>query len=219
MKLPLLILFLLVSSESWGKIYLSPGVSATLPHKTDELNSEGKEFVDFKVGLGLNLDFEIVLWGPISLNLTGIWRGGEATSQYDYTNKNNPLDTAKVGGIKTNYSSILGNLGARFRFIDFEKIKSYVGGGLIRGNQYLTYDENRFILTNGDKIGYQEKEERSFQGHYMEAGLELLAGKGGSLRVSGKKSKIRTDKFETLGNRELTIHPIQLTIQYVHPIK
>lgn len=205
--------------ETIGKIYISPGVSATLPHKTDELNTEGKELVDFKIGLGLNLDLEVVLWGPISINLTGIWRGGEATSEYNYTNKKNPLDTARVSGIKTNYSAILGLVGARFRFINLEKIKSYVGGGAIRGNQYLTYDENRFILTNGDKIGFEEKEERSFQGHYMEAGLEFFAGKGGSLRISGKKSKITTDKYETLGNRVLTMQPIQLTIQYVHPIK
>lgn len=219
MKLPLLLILLIISIEASGKIFVSPGVSATLPHQTEELDEKGEELVNFKTGLGLNLDFEVTLWGPLSLNFTGIWRGGEASSQYDYTNESNPLDTAKVSSIKTNYSSILGLMGARFRFIDLEKINSYVGGGIIRGNQYFTYDENRFILSNGDKIGYQEKEERPFKGHYMEAGLEFLAGKGGSLRISGKKSKIRTEEFETLGARELTIQPIQVTIQYVHPIK
>jgi hypothetical protein len=219
MKKVLIILLTILSLDSHGRFFISPGVSLTQPHQTEELNSRGEELVDFKTGLGLELDIEVIIWGPFSLNIGGTWRGGEATSQYDYSNPDNPLDTAQMENLKTNYSSITGMGGGRLRFINLKKIKSYIGAGISQGTLHLSFDENRFILNNGDKVGYQEKEDQSFSGHYMELGLEILSGEGGSLRISGRKTEMKSKAFEALGRRKISTTPVQVSIQYVHPIK
>lgn len=219
MKKVLIILLTILSLDCYGRFFISPGVSLTQPHQTEELNSRGEELVSFKTGLGLELDVEVVIWGPLSFNIGGTWRGGEAIAQYDYSNPDNPLDTAQVENLKTNYSTIIGMAGGRLRFINLKKIKSFVGAGVSQGTIHLSFDENRFILNNGDKVGYQEKEDQALTGHYMEIGLEILSGEGGSLRISGRKAKIVSEVFDSLGQRKISTNPVQVSIQYVHPIK
>lgn len=219
MKKGFIILLTILSLDCHGRFFISPGVSLTQPHQTEELNSHGKELVDFKTGLGLELDLEAMIWGPLSLHVGGTWRGGEASAQYNYSNPENPLDTAQLEDLKTNYSSIIGMAGGRLRFINLKKIKSYVGGGITQGTLHLSFDENRFILNNGDKVGYLEKEDQSFKGYYMELGLEILSGEGGSLRISGRKAEMKSETFDALGKRPITTAPVQVSIQYSHPIK
>lgn len=212
-----LLLTLLFALPLYAQIFISPGVSLTLPHASDEKNSSGVELLKLRRSLGIDVDAEWMIWGPLSINISGLWRGGEATSQYFYTNPSNPLDTATIEDLKTNASTLGGFAGGRLRFLDKKYFKIFIGGGLTTGILYLTYDQNEFEVDNGSMIGFKEKEDQNFHGHYIEGGIELFSTKGGALRILGRQSKQKTKKFETLNNRSINIANQQLSIQYMHP--
>lgn len=213
--LALLLIFLTLPLNA--TVFLSPGVSLTLPHQSEEKNTEGLELIKLKRALGIDVDLEWMFWGPLSLNLSGVWRGGEATSQYSYTNPSNPLDAAVVDDLETNASNLSGYAGGRWRLLNKKYIKIFVGGGVTTGILYLTYDQNKFEVANASIIGFKEKEDQTMEGTYLEGGVELFSTKGGALRLLGRQSKQRTKKFETLNNRSINIATQQFSIQYMHP--
>src|SRR5690606_590651 len=100
-----------------------------------------------------------------SLVAGALWNGSEAESQYSYTNPHDPFDTATVPDLETNTTTLLGFLGPRVRFIDMKYFKAFIGGGLARGFLYLSYNEDKFILATGGKIGFRQGEDRDLEGH------------------------------------------------------
>ncbi|HXH74866.1 MAG TPA: hypothetical protein VNJ08_07865 [Bacteriovoracaceae bacterium] len=215
--LVLLAIILIVSPESRADFIVSPGISVTTAHNSEETTPAGKEVVTFKSSLGMSIDSEWRFFrDSISISAGAIWRGSEAVSQYSYTNPYNPLDTATVADLKTNSSSLSGFIGPRFRFLNLKYFKIFAGAGLNPGILYLNFDEGKFLASNGSIIGYQEKEDQKLSGTYYELGVELYSPKGGALRLLGRQSRQESDRFETLGNRHINLATTSAALQYMH---
>lgn len=215
MKALLLILIFLPMAHA--AFIVSPGVSITNAQRSDEKAPDSEELLVFDSAMGISIDAEwTFLNDSIGLTSGVLWKGGLAEAEYSYTNPRNPLDTATVSDLKTNSSSLTAFIGPRFRFINYKYFKIFAGAGWMPGILYLSYNENKFLLANGSLVGFKEKEQQSFKGNYFEAGVELHSTHGGALRLIGKKTQQRTDRFETLGDKQLDISSSILTIQYMH---
>lgn len=213
----LIVLFLIFLPLAQAAFIVSPGVSVTSADRTEEKGPDGKELVTFDSAMGITFDAEwSFLKDSISISGGVLWKGSPAEAQYSYTNPRNPLDTATVPDLKTNTSSFSMFIGPRFRFLNLKYFKMFAGAGYMPGIQYLTYNESKFLLANGSLIGFKEKEQQNFKGNYFEAGLELHSTHGGSIRLLGRKTQQRTDRFETLGKKRLDISSSMLSIQYMH---
>lgn len=195
---------------------LSPGVSLSSANRSDQLSKDGKNLLKQEVGLGFNLDAEIKIYKSLSLLVNGQWIGGEGHSQYNYTNKKNPLEQAALNDIKTNYSLISGGLGARLRFLEVRGVVAFLGYLSSKGKLILSHDENQFLFEHYSNIGWKDKEEQSIYQSSFEIGLELFPERNGRLHIVGRTNKIRSDAFETLGDKKLSFNNYQLLILYRH---
>jgi hypothetical protein len=215
--LGIILLILITLPVTLAAIIISPGVSVTDAHQSEEKLMTGMELVSFDTAFGIMLETEwTFLNDSIGLNIGALWRGGEAVTQYSYTNPTNPLDTASVPDLSSNSSSLKGTIGPRFRFINMKYFKIFAGAGWTPGLLNLTYNENRFVTANGSIVGFKENEQQKFQGTYFETGLELHSSHGDSVRLLGRKSQQRTDRFETLGNKKINLKTTLVSIHYLH---
>jgi len=208
---------LLISISVKAKNFsLAPGVSISSATQSDQLTEDGKQIFEADLGLGFNLDAEIKIYKKLSLLINGQWIGGEGISQYDYTDKKNPLEQAAVADMKSNYSMISAGLGARFRFLEVENIVAFMGYLYSKGQMIISHDENKFLYTHYSKLGWKEKEEQGFGKSSFELGIELFPAKSGKLHIIGRQNKFETDSFETLNNKKLSFKNFQLLILYRH---
>lgn len=216
MKATLVILLIFFSPGLLARFFVAPGLSLSPATDGQQETGTGKPYLGLRQGLGLELDLEALL-GPFSLVLGGSLKGSSVRAQYVYVNPSNHLDSATVPDLNGNATTMLGFLGARLRFINFERFKVYGGGGVLQGTMTLTYDEARFEAHTGSRVGLMGKEEQSLHGQYWEAGIEYFSRDAGALRFGARQSKLQSDRFETLREEALTFKTLQLTIQYVHP--
>lgn len=211
------LLYLLIVAETYGKSFsLSPGISLSSASESDQLNSDGKNLLKQKIVLGFNLDAELRVYKRLHLLINGQWVGGEATSQYDFTDKENPLEHAQLTDMKSNYSALSLGAGARFRFLEIRGVTAFMGYLYSKGQIILSHDENKFLYNHYSKLGWLDREEQGFTAQSFELGLELFPAKDGKLHIIGRQNKFKTKEFETLSNRKLSFKNYQLLILYRH---
>lgn len=211
-------IFLLAPTITQAKSFsLAPGVSLSSAQATDELDKDGKNLMKFDISLGFNLDAEIKIYKGFSLLLNGQWLGGEAETQYSYTDQENILEHATVQKMKSNYAMLSGGLGGRFRFLEIKGVVAFLGYIYHKGKMILSHDENQFLYHHFSKLGFRDKEEQSFSSSTFELGLELFPSQEGKLHLIGRKNRFQTEAFETLNQRKLHFQNYQLLILYRHP--
>ena len=143
---------------------------------------------------------------------------GSAKSQYEFTNPNNPSDSATVKDLKTTaiMSRVAGGL--RLRLIKLKKFRIFVGGGLEYGILNLSYDKDDFKKKNSSTIGYEESERVKLHGAFAEAGMEIILDQDSGFRLAVQKSTMYADHFKTLDNRKLKMDFISGSINYIQYI-
>ncbi|HLW56344.1 MAG TPA: hypothetical protein VKY27_03110 [Bacteriovoracaceae bacterium] len=211
------LLYMLLTTHLHASIFsLAPGVSVSSANQSRQLTTEGKSILKQNISLGFNLDAEIRIYKKLSFLLNGQWIGGEGTSQYSFTNKENPLEQASVKDMKSNFSIFSMGLGARLRFLEVKGVIAFIGYLHSKGEMILSHDENKFLYHHYSKLGWKDREEQSFKESTFELGLELFPARSGKLHIIGRMNTFKTKTFETLGDKKLDFKNHQLLILYRH---
>lgn len=164
--------------------------------------------------VGIRGDFEFG-FKHLTLNVFGGYSGGTAKSQYDFTNKNYPSDTAAVEDLKTTAGLLRFGVGARLMLIHSKRLRLFAGGGGLYGGLALIYDQDDFLLKNGSSTGFKDKEAQAVKGSYLEAGLDYILSNKFGVRLLYQKSFMRSDEFETLNNKELHLETNYISLNYI----
>src|SRR5690606_13980927 len=139
-------------------------------------NTSGKELVSFGGGTGIGLGLEYIIYRPLTINLGGQWGRQEALAQYSYKgNRASNLDTTS-----TEYSFYMG---PRFRFIDFDHFRVFLGTGAQIGNIDFKYDKESYINRTGSSGGFKSTESSSLMGFYLELGFEFIINAHHAFRI------------------------------------
>lgn len=209
---PILILLLsLFPLISIADIILSPGAAVTSAYKSDELDDSGIRILKMQSSFGLEADFEVVILKILTLNIGGMYFAGSGESQYDFK-------STTASGLDTTSVVVAGMIGPRLRFINFKRFKMFLGGGYLFGSQNLTYDEDEFEDITGNTTNFESNDSASFKGSYLEGGMEYVMTNVSALRLSGRQLKYETNEFRTLGQKQLSVSPFQVAVQYLHYI-
>lgn len=215
-KLFFLYLSLFCLSEAQAGFVTGFGIGATTRYETEEKNLADKELIDFEGGVGLGMDFEFFISKPLSFNIGGNYRSNSTKTQYSYASRSNPLDTATVADLLASASTFAVSFGPRFRFLNFDRFKLFLGAGYAIAGLSLTYDEEDFEEKNaGSDIGYRENDFQRMNGFYYELGAEYIHSNVKAFRVMGRQTSYSTGKFETLANTRLNINHAQIVFQFL----
>ena len=144
---------------------------------------------------------------------------GSGKSQYNYTNPDNASDQATVNDLKTRMNLYRLSLGSRLKLIKLKKIRLFAGGGYQFGFLTLTHDENDFKNNTNSTTGFEEIERRNLNGGFAELGMEIIFTANSGLRLSAQRSFIKSDKFETLGDKELKFNYTSFALTYIEYVE
>lgn len=206
----LLILFLSLTSLSASADFIfTPGATVTGPYQSAEENLAGKEVVDANTGAGLLVNLDWIVFSPLTIGIGLGYQARSATVQYkNFFATANDLDAAMI--------QLTAEAGAKLRFINLKRFKTFIGGGLTVGVVSFTFNENKFESITGSSNGFEESESQSYSGIYLDAGFEYIFSNSGGLRLSGKYVEMETQEFVNLDNQSLTIDYFSVALQYMH---
>lgn len=216
MKLLFFCVCILSSGQSFAGIILGPGAFASGSSRSIEKDANNANYLKTNAGFGLAGDFEVILYGPLSVNLGLQYVSSSAEVQYDYNLPPGALSDGKATDLETQASQFYLTLGPRIRFLNLSGFKAYIGGGLVFGNIVLVYDKQDFKSKTSNTNGFEDSESQSFEGSYLEGGIEIGIHKNNAIRVAARKLEVDAKKFETLNNSELTYDFMTFSVQYLH---
>jgi hypothetical protein len=179
--------------------------------------SSGKEVLKAPVLGGFKGEIEfghpwITVFGAFHVNT------GQAKAQFDYTNPDNPSDTATVKDLKTTALMSRASGGLRLRLIKLKKFRLFVGGGIEYGILNLTYDKDDFKKKNGNTTGFEESERTNLHGAFAEAGMEIIIDQDSGIRLVAQKSSITANQMKTLKDNKLKMDFISGSVNYIQYI-
>lgn len=207
----LLLLILFPWAFARADFIFAPGLQALSADQSEEENAIGKSHLNLGGGGGFLADLEF-LAGPLGLNIELGWTGhGNSKAQYNNTNTGVAANDLKASG-----TLLTGFVGPRLRIINLKRFKTFIGGGLLTGLLFITYDEKDFDKKVGNTDGFKDSESRSLSGHYLEAGFEAILTNKSAFRLAGKSISYETKSFETLGDNKLSFQQFSVAVQYMH---
>lgn len=209
MRITLGLLLLLGCTSARADFILSTGLAVGTPLDSNEKAANGERVLDASAGGGLQLGAEWNILPFMSFVVTGGYRA--RTGEVQYQN-----ETASVADLDATIWQLHVDTGARLRFINLKRFRTYVGGGLTVGYFGALFDEDDFEETVGNKTGFEESESKPYTGTYADAGIEYILNKKSALRLFGKYTKFKTGEFENLGKERLTLDYAVFGIQYMY---
>jgi hypothetical protein len=203
-----LVLIVFTLDSARAGIVLAPGLSFTTRYESLQTDAQGRELLRFAGGSGVGFEFEYLFSRQLGLNFGALWRRNASEAQYSYQG-------VLVQDLKTVGSELGAHLGPRYRFIDFQHFRSFLGFGVGLGELKLAYDRQDFAQKQGSTSGLKARESSPLLAAYVELGTEFILSSHHAIRLVARHTRTRTSEFDTLGEKALTLVQNQLALQYM----
>lgn len=198
----------IMAMDARGDFVLSPGVVVNGPLSSKEKTANQK-VVDGDSGIGFLGNIEWML-GPFTFGLGAGYFGG-MSAKVQYLN-----DEASASGLDASISQLQGEAFLRFRFINTKRFKWFFGGGASVGSMNMVFDQKNFEEMTGSETGFNWEESQSYNGNFIESGIEYVMTNKSALRLLARQNYLKTGEFENLGNKSLTMSHSTVGVQYLH---
>ena len=207
MKLFVLLIFLTIPIAR-ADLILSPGAGIATGMESDQ-ESSGKSILNTSSGIGLQANAEWIPFRALTLGFGLGYFSHSGKTQFQNSQ-------ATVNELDTRVAQLNFEAGAKLRLINLRRFKVFVGGGVTLGSLNMNFDKSDFEEKKGDEVGYVMNESQSYNGYYLDTGVEYIFSNTSGLRVSLKNQRIKTSEFENLNNKELNLSTTNLLVQYMH---
>lgn len=208
MKFFLCILFLLGAIPAHADFVAGIGLEGTTSGESDK-----GEF-RYNSLFGFRGDFEVG-FKYLTLNVSGAYSFGTADSDYKFTNPSTPSTPYTAQGLETTLGLLRLGIGARLMLLRSQKFRFFAGGGGLYGALALMYDKDEYLWKTGSTNGLKSTEAQTFNGSYLEAGMDYIFTKTVGMRLLYQRSFLKTDAFETLNNKELDLQTNYFSLNYI----